>query len=369
MRSLRRKTRGFTLIELLVVIAIIAILVAILLPAVQKAREAANRVRCENNIKQLVLAMHNYHDTHNAFPPGLIVTRPALNQNLAPNGARLIDPTEATDNRFALGLHGMSWMYHILPYIEQDNLYQQWKPYYNVWNNSERNNDLVWLNTLGYAPATAEIGSFYCPSRRSTMLRTRDYSHNIYLDTYSQVQLTTGPITSGGTDYAGCAGSGLVFDHTLAPQGQRAAFDLTPAQIQFYTNQPRTIANNFNQVGTNIGIFTVNSSVRMADIKDGTSQTIMVGEAERFSPLRQALVRQPQQIASDGWAWGGSANLFSTMAGPNQMLDWEWAGSSHGDTCIVGLADGSAHKIGKSIGLPVWQALGNMSGGITAGNF
>ena len=369
MRSLRRTTRGFTLIELLVVIAIIAILVAILLPAVQKAREAAFRAKCENNIKQMVLALHNYHDTHNAFPPGLIVTRPAINQNLAQNGARLIDPTEATDNRFALGLHGMSWMYHILPYIEQDNLYQQWKPYYNVWNNSERINDPVWLNTLGYAPATFEIGSFYCPSRRSTMGRTQDYSHNIYLDTFSQVQLTTGPITTGGTDYAGCAGSGRVFDHSLPPGGLRAAYDLTPLQIQFYTNQPRTIANNYNQVGTNLGIFSVNSSVRMADIKDGTSQTIMVGEAERFAPLRQAVVRQPQQIASDGWAWGGAATLFSTMAGPNQMLDWEWAGSSHGDTIIVGLADGSAHKIGKSIGLSVWQALGNMSGGITASNF
>lgn len=369
MRTLRRRTRGFTLIELLVVIAIIAILVAILLPAVQKAREAANRTRCENNIKQLVLAMHNYHDTHNAFPPGMIITRPAVNQNLAPNGARLVDPTEPTDNRFALGLHGMSWMFHVLPYIEQDNVYQQWKPYYNVWNNAERANDPVWLNTLGYAPATYEIGSFYCPSRRGSLNRNNEFSHNFYLDSFSQAQLSTGPIMTGGTDYAGCAGSGLVFDHTLPPGGQRAAYDLTPAQVQNYTNQPRTMANNYNQLGNNIGIFTVNSSTRMGDIKDGTSQTIMVAEAERFSPLRQAVVRQPQQIASDGWAWGGAANIFSTMAGPNQMLDWEWAGSSHGDTCIVGLADGSAHKIGKSIGLQVWQALGNISGGIPVNNF
>lgn len=368
MRTLRRRTQGFTLIELLVVIAIIAILVAILLPAVQKAREAANRTRCENNIKQLVLALHNYHDSHNAFPPGLITTRQPANANTSPTGANLVDATEATDSQRGYGLHGMSWMYHVLPYIEQDNLYQLWRPYYNVWNNAERINDPVWI-TVGYAPATYNIPSFYCPSRRAKMDRTGEYSHNYYLDTFSQTQLTTGPITTGGNDYAGCAGSGRVFDPTPAPAGQRAAYNLTPAQIQYYTSQPSSLANNFNQLNSNIGIFTVNSSVRMGDIKDGTSQTIMIGEAERFSPLRQATVRQPNQYANDGWSWGGAATLFSTMAGPNQMLNCEWAGSSHGDICIIGLADGSAHKISKSIGLPVWQALGNMSGGVSATNF
>ncbi len=107
----RPRHRGFTLIELLVVIAIIAILIALLLPAVQQAREAARRASCKNNMRQLGLALHNYHDTANTFPPGWISVDPATRRPSAHDG-----------------LTGVGWGTMILPMIEQSNLYNRFNP-------------------------------------------------------------------------------------------------------------------------------------------------------------------------------------------------------------------------------------------------
>src|SRR6476620_11624197 len=100
-----RRRSAFTLIELLVVIAIIAILIAMLVPAVQKVRDAAARTQCQNNIKQLALALHNYHDARKMFPPGVITSKPE------PNPGN--------------GTSGPGWTVTILPYIEDDTRYQQ----------------------------------------------------------------------------------------------------------------------------------------------------------------------------------------------------------------------------------------------------
>jgi prepilin-type N-terminal cleavage/methylation domain-containing protein/prepilin-type processing-associated H-X9-DG protein len=132
-RPLHSKTRrGFTLIELLVVIAIIAVLIGLLLPAVQKVREAANRMQCANNLKQLGLALHNYHDSHKEFPPGALGPGPPG----TPPGGTIH--------------HGLGTF--LLPYLEQDNLYRKYR-----W-------DVSWFDPPNQEVVKQQLRLWQCPS-------------------------------------------------------------------------------------------------------------------------------------------------------------------------------------------------------------
>src|SRR5260221_1389574 len=110
----RHRKKGFTLIELLVVIAIIAILIGLLVPAVQKVREAANRMSCTNNLHQISLAAHNYHSALGVLPPGVIIS---------PNSNTTLNPGATFDPPFSGPYTGC--LVFLLPYIEQDNIYKQ----------------------------------------------------------------------------------------------------------------------------------------------------------------------------------------------------------------------------------------------------
>src|SRR5689334_3083797 len=134
---------AFTLIELLVVIAIIAVLLGLLLPAVQKVREAAARLKCANNLKQLGLALHNYESANGCFPPAYVT------QNTRADGSQY-GVSYGDDNRN--GPTGFAWGVFLLPYLEQDNLYRQFSL------------DLPCWAPQNAAPARAKLPAFLCPS-------------------------------------------------------------------------------------------------------------------------------------------------------------------------------------------------------------
>src|SRR5262245_474051 len=217
-REQRRVRPGFTLIELLVVIAIIAILIGLLLPAVQKVREAAARISCTNNLKQIGLAMHGYHDANGILPP----TR--------------YDPRA-------------TWLVYILPYVEQENVYK-------LWNLSQR------YDQQTPAARQAEVKLFFCPSRRGP--------GQLSVSGDERDGVTGAPHLPGAlSDYAVCAGS------PVTVSGAQTQSDYWWAPTPDYPNQP---ANGAFQIENDFNSGKGTRRFGFRDITDGLSNTLFAGD-------------------------------------------------------------------------------------------
>ena len=354
----RQPRRGFTLIELLVVIAIIAILVAILLPAVQAARESARRAQCQNNLKQIGIALHTYHNVAKRFPSGMIATQFT---NITPSTSqRMTNPIEATTpNSSTLGYHGTSWMLQILPSLEYGTIVKQWLFTLNMFDNGMINQNSGNLSNP-FRPAHTEIPTFYCPTRRADM-NTSKLTFVKRPDSANPMP-ASGLWSKGGNDYSGCSGRGFIVNDPPpgggASTGVRSIFALTPDQI---INDPTQL---YCPSPVNRGVFYVNSSVRFPDVTDGTTQSIMVGENTRLNHPTN-----PLQQSSDGWAWGGMATLFSTRWGLNKNLYYEAPGSDHASGAWFLFVDGRVTFLNENLDINTFRYLSSISDGLTIGEY
>jgi prepilin-type N-terminal cleavage/methylation domain-containing protein len=382
MRSYWKRLRlGFTLIELLVVIAIIGVLIALLLPAVQKVREAANRAHCANNLKQIGLAIHNFHDTYGVFPTtgGWWATGPAYDSSGTPFGYKY---------------QTAGWMFQILPFIEQDNLYKLQDVY--PWNSTPQTAVNIsffnqpmksqgWvisgpqggyysdhgitdpLHVSGAARSTP-IAVYYCPSRRGVAL----YNQQNSLNDYTAVAPGAVPLRKNSAGLYSEDLWGLVYGWSSSePDGE---YGLHHGVIP--------VGNRWQ------GELTRHT---FASIKDGTSNTMMVGEAWKQSncygaqggddtgPLegtdediiRTTATNLDPTISPQGDPQGIMLTNPSRDAPLDQSGGWStisWNsqfgfGSAHPAGINAVFADGSVHNIKYGIDPDVFNALGNIDDG------
>jgi prepilin-type N-terminal cleavage/methylation domain-containing protein len=315
---MRRKT-GFTLIELLVVIAIIAVLISLLLPAVQAAREAARRTQCRNNIKQFVLAFHNYHDINRMLPPGHLETG-------------MENPLPGQPS----GQHQIGWLTYLLPFLEQQGVYKL-IPFTEI-NFSENINK----NTFFWPAAGNVIGIFLCPSDpmklvMSSTLPTAPANYMANQGVNCMCQFNT------------CSG---VFGHSTFT---KFAWITDGLSTTIAVSETLRGDNNVATLGDNY-ISTSSTAVNAQDVT--TCQSLAPNASDR------------------GLSWIGGQpqyNMFSTNRVPNDVL-YDCRAPNYGCTnmaarsahpmgVVVGMCDGSVQFMSQNIDLTTYQALGTRSGG------
>jgi prepilin-type N-terminal cleavage/methylation domain-containing protein/prepilin-type processing-associated H-X9-DG protein len=325
-----RYRRAFTLIELLVVIAIIAVLIGLLLPAVQKVREAAARMKCSNNLKQLAIGVHNYHDANGRFPH---------------NG----DPT-ATGNNGCCNQGQRQWSFfaRMLPQIEQDNLFKT-----GLHTNPEvvMNKNPEGLNIL-----KTVLPVFRCPSDITPEVRT-----NV---------ANWAPIPAASTSYKGVSGSHYTHAGAAHPQNNPYRNDLGLANSDGLTVTGGLAAGNCGN-----GIFCREDNKRrltMNAITDGTSNTLMIGEDVGIMNDHNA------------WAYANGANGVTAIplnigeklirpANNVNVAPSHWPNvysfrSMHSGGANFALADGSVRFVRDSINLTTYRNASTYAGGEVLGN-
>jgi prepilin-type N-terminal cleavage/methylation domain-containing protein len=326
------RRRGFTLIELLVVIAIIAVLIGLLLPAVQKVREAANTTQCKNNLKQLALAVHNYHDTNTAFPAGSIYKQ-----------------VNGVWNYYE------SWTIAILPYLEQEPLYKRYDQTLPNATTQSANTDFVRQQILKV---------FNCPS-------------DINLGRPAE-QPESGPGGTGGAVTRPlCAGSSYRCVAGADWGGQDWGTD---------QNGPNENWDDATQIGWLNNLYSFDRGVmhatnlsvgvgpeRMANIIDGTSNTLMIGEyATKTHPSRRSFWAYAYTSYNESCVtFAQSRTLIpdfdlcsNTAPGGTNQCKRAWGSLHTSNQLNFALADGSVRTIGTNIDMTfVMPSLASIAGG------
>jgi prepilin-type N-terminal cleavage/methylation domain-containing protein len=321
-----KRRNGFTLVELLVVIAIIGVLVALLLPAIQAAREAARRTQCLNQIRQLGIASHNYHDTVKQFP--------AAGSEVVVGSAK-----KAT---------GMSWLALILPYIENANL------------KTLVNQGAHWSDPSNDMAEQTPVASFNCPTTGNELSVFVAESGN----TAVYVEFTN------------------LRSHYVGIMGAKSTCDANNASTRFpetgYTMALRNDGTGDVSGGlANNGIIAFNGKVNIKDVSDGTTNTVMIGECGwQAGPTRTWIVGTLDQNSysltaagtpqGHGWIYNAKNVMWPMHTAYREKPGEPYSGylsndislgSMHQGGAQVGMGDGSATFLAEDIELNVLKAL------------